>query len=345
MVALARQKEIPVGNRSDFPRDCGTIEAHMRAPLVLFALLVCTALTPAFAFGQDENSQSTPPAPIPAPIVYRNTQYGFCFRLPVDWKGYRIITSEWSGWSPNTGKMMHGSQLVIRNPAWTEDDPYQDIPIMVFTQAQWREKEKHGLITSAFGADWPPFGRNAGYVFKQPDRWIGYADVRGMKEVEDLMMTHPFQAPCGPIVYRNTEYGFCFLLPSDWKGYKVIAQKWEGAPADDTKGELIEGQEILLRNPNWTSDAVWQDIPIMIFSRAQWKLVQTGKYAFSAGPDKPGALGINSRYVFALPPRWLPTRPSEYSGIAGVEQVLWMMSRNPFRAPCSGTSRRGQTQP
>lgn len=67
---------------------------------------------------------------------------------------------------------------------------------MVFTRAQWRVKQKYGVITSTFGADWSPFGSNAEYVFKQPDRWIGYTDEKGWREVQDLIMTDPFQAPC-----------------------------------------------------------------------------------------------------------------------------------------------------
>ncbi|MGD0480462.1 MAG: hypothetical protein ABSA42_09860 [Terracidiphilus sp.] len=168
----------------------------MKSHSVLAILLACAAITPAMARAQNSSPQSTGPAPLPTPIVYHNTQYGFCFLLPADWKGYTIVAGKWSGTLLNTGKMMHGPQLIIRHPAWTEDDPYQDIPIMVFTQAQWREKEEHGLIASTFGADWGPFGSNARYVFKQPDRWVGYTDDKGWREVEDLMMTHPFQAPC-----------------------------------------------------------------------------------------------------------------------------------------------------
>ena len=168
----------------------------MKSHSVLAILLACAAITPAMARAQNSSPQSTGPAPLPTPIVYHNTQYGFCFLLPADWKGYTIVAGKWSGTLLNTGKMMHGPQLIIRHPAWTEDDPYQDIPIMIFTQDQWRDKEAHGLITSTFGADWGTFGSNAKYVFKQPDRWVGYTDDKGWREVEDLMMTHPFQAPC-----------------------------------------------------------------------------------------------------------------------------------------------------
>jgi len=170
----------------------------MKSRPILCYLVASAALVPALAVEQDADERSSAPVPIPTPIVYRNTQYGFCFRLPADWKGYTIKTNEWSGWSgpPDTGKMMHGPRLVIRHPAWTDDDPYQDIPIMVLTRAQWREKEEYGLIASPYGVDWGPFGSNARYVFKQPDRWLGYTELKGWREVADLMMSHPFQAPC-----------------------------------------------------------------------------------------------------------------------------------------------------
>jgi hypothetical protein len=170
----------------------------MNAHSVLALLIACAAISPA-AQAQDSESQNAVQTPIPTPIVYRNTQYGFCFRLPADWKGYSITVRKWSGGILSTGdppKIMQGPLIVIRHPAWTEDDPYQDIPIMVFTRAQWRVKQKYGVITSASGVDWGTFGSNTIYVFKQPDRWVGYTDDKGWREVEDLMMTDPFQAPC-----------------------------------------------------------------------------------------------------------------------------------------------------
>jgi hypothetical protein len=172
----------------------------MKSHSVLAILLACAAIAPVLVHPQDSIPQSTAAAPIPTPIVYHNTQFGFCFRLPADWRGYSIVTRKWSGGILSTGdppKTMQGPLILIRHPEWTEDEPYQDIPIMVFTRAQWRVKQKYGVITSTFGADWGPFGSNAEYVFKQPDRWIGYTDEKGWREVQDLMMTHPFQAPCG----------------------------------------------------------------------------------------------------------------------------------------------------
>ena len=93
--------------------------------------------------------------------------------------------------------MMYGPSITIRNPAWKEDDRWQDIPIFVFTRAQWRVEEKNGVILSAAGVKVGAMGQNSAYVFTQPPRWVGYADATGSREVMDLMTTHPFQAPCG----------------------------------------------------------------------------------------------------------------------------------------------------
>ena len=87
-----------------------------------------------------------------------------------------------------------------------------------------------------------------------------------------------------PLVYRNTEYGFCFRLPANWKGYTTIWEKWEGTPLDDTKGKPLEGPKLRIRHPNWTKDAPHEDIPIMIFTLAQWKLAESDDYSFSAAP-------------------------------------------------------------
>lgn len=172
-------------------------EPHMICRPVLFILLVYAAMALVVAPAQDTNSQNAGTAPIPTPIVYRNKHYDFCFRLPADWKGYSVIEDEWSGWSAGEGgKTFNLPELLIRHPSWTQNDPYQDIPIVIFTQAQWRDKEKYGLNMGATGVEPGPFGSNTKFVFEQLPRWVGYEQLRGMKEVQDLMATHPFQTPC-----------------------------------------------------------------------------------------------------------------------------------------------------
>ncbi|MFC6604544.1 PsbP-related protein [Ectobacillus funiculus] len=72
-------------------------------------------------------------------IVYKNTQYGFSFNLPASWSGYSIITSQWEGIGGSNGSTVveTGPIISIRDPKWTEKNPRQDIPIMVFTLNQW----------------------------------------------------------------------------------------------------------------------------------------------------------------------------------------------------------------
>ena len=149
------------------------------------------------ALAQDASPQNPAPAPIPAPIIYHNMQYGFCFLLPADWKGYKIITEKWSGTVLDTGQKEGGPELLIRNPKWTEADPWQDIPMMVFTPSQWKFVEADNLAVSAAPIGPAELGRNKSHVFALPPRWIGFADAQGQDEVQTLMNQNPFEVPCG----------------------------------------------------------------------------------------------------------------------------------------------------
>jgi hypothetical protein len=160
-------------------------------------LLVCAAIAPALAHAQDSSPQGTVPVPIPTPIVYHNSQYGFCFLLPADWKGYTIVAGKWSGTVLDTGQKESGPQLLIRNPKWTKADPWQDIPIMIFTPSQWKIVAAENMAVSAAPIGPAELGQNKGYVFALPPRWIGFTDAKGTDEVQTLMNQNPFQAPCG----------------------------------------------------------------------------------------------------------------------------------------------------
>ena len=168
-----------------------------------FAVLFACALAPAVASVQGANAQTSTPAPIPTPIVYHNTQYGFCFLLPADWKGYTIVTEKWHGTmldGPNAGKQTEsGPQLLIRNPRWTEADPWQDIPIMVFTPRQWKLA---GGVNAEMAVSAAPIGPaelagNKHFVFALPPRWIGFTDAKGQDEVQSLIDQRSLEAPCG----------------------------------------------------------------------------------------------------------------------------------------------------
>jgi hypothetical protein len=172
-------------------------EPLMKSNLVPVFLLACAAMTPTAGFAQDANSPSTASAAIPTPIVYHNTQYGFCFLLPADWKSYTIVTQNWSGIVLDSQKKESGPQLLIRNPKWTEANPWQDIPIMIFTPSQWKIVAAENLAVSAAPIGPSLLGENKSYVFALPPRWIGFSDAQGQDEVQTLMNQNPFQAQCG----------------------------------------------------------------------------------------------------------------------------------------------------
>ncbi len=162
--------------------------------------MVCSALAAGRWRAQTAQEQSSKPSALSTPLVYRNTQYGFCFRLPADWKGYTIVTQQWRGTllSGNAqGPHEGGPQLLIRNPNWTEGDPWQDIPIMIFTPSQWKLVDSDDMAVSAAPIGPAELGRNDKYVFALPPRWIGFYDVKGIDEVQTLMGRNPFESPCG----------------------------------------------------------------------------------------------------------------------------------------------------
>lgn len=83
--------------------------------------------------------QGTPSSTsVPTIIEYQNTEYGFSFSLPVSWKGYSIINDIWRGYDNGNSEITveQGPIISIRHPLWTSENPYQDIPIMIFTLVQ-----------------------------------------------------------------------------------------------------------------------------------------------------------------------------------------------------------------
>jgi len=120
------------------------------------------------------------------------------------------------------------------------------------------------------------------------------------------------------VVYNNSQYGFSFSLPASWKGYSIVTDKWDGR--DTKSGKVTEtGPLYSIRHPQWTSAKPRQDIPIMVFTIAQWKLVLQETLAVSAAPIGPSELGRNSNYVFALPARYNFAYPLGYKE---VDQIL-----------------------
>ena len=126
------------------------------------------------------------------------------------------------------------------------------------------------------------------------------------------------------IEYRNKEYGFCFTLPESWRGYSIVRSDWQGSVNGEHGDQVVtKGPIVSIRNPAWHTDESHQDIPIMIFTRAQWRSL--GKFYVSAAPFPPSELGRNSKYVFALPARY------NYGFLTGWEEVDQILSGKPLR--------------
>jgi len=104
-----------------------------------------------------------------------------------------VLTARWYG---DGNGDESGPRLTLRNPRWSEEKPYQDIPILVFTPAQWRAVDSGEFNVSAAPYGPSELGRNRNYVFALPPRYTGFEDVDGMEEVQQLLGQKPFQAPC-----------------------------------------------------------------------------------------------------------------------------------------------------
>ncbi len=120
------------------------------------------------------------------------------------------------------------------------------------------------------------------------------------------------------IIYKNTEYGFSFSLPKSWQGHSIITETWEGFAVEGSQGDDQSGPQISIRHPQWTSENQRQDIPIMIFTLAQWDSLQREQFHIGAAPMGPGEIGRNTRYVFALPARYNYAFPSGYEEVENI---------------------------
>lgn len=127
-------------------------------------------------------------------VTYNNSDYGFTFSLPSDWKGYSIVKSAWNGYSQTKATTETGVTLIIRNPKWTSGHHYEDIPIMIFTTSQWNSYLAEDFHTSAAPFNASELAHNNRYVFALPPRW-DYDFSQGYQEAENILSTkplHPF---------------------------------------------------------------------------------------------------------------------------------------------------------
>jgi len=132
------------------------------------------------------------------------------------------------------------------------------------------------------------------------------------------------------IEYQNDQYGFSFSLPESWKGYSIVTDKWNGTAQTDTgpTGDttVMQGPLIFIRNPAWTAQKPYQDIPVMVFTLSQWDSLLRGTFLVSPAPGYPSRIGFNANYVFAIPQRY------NYAFPIGYEEVEKILQNNPLRA-------------
>jgi hypothetical protein len=109
-----------------------------------------------------------------------------------------------------------------------------------------------------------------------------------------------------------------------------VTDRWQGH-ADDPSGSGTEqqGPIISIRHPKWTSANPRQDIPIMVFTRAQWSAIQKEELLVGAGPVGPMELSHNRTYVFALPARF-------YDSVFPTDEVGQILSGKPLQGDCPG---------
>ena len=85
-----------------------------------------------------------------------------------------------------------GPTLVLRHPQWTAGEPYQDIPIFVFTRRQW--ETHHQEPVGAGGID-EELAHNSKYVFAISSRYNADDSVKGWKETSDAVERNRCERP------------------------------------------------------------------------------------------------------------------------------------------------------
>lgn len=127
--------------------------------------------------------------------------------------------------------------------------------------------------------------------------------------------------------YKNSKYGFTFLLPVSWKGCQIVEEAWGGYARTERGDEASEsGPAIRIVNPRSKTSDQYQDISIMVFTHKQWQALQDDKFFVSPAPIGPGELGRNAKYVFAIPPRMI--NPD----LEGAEEIVNIMKASPLHA-------------
>ena len=137
---------------------------------------VDTTIPPTPTTGKVNNQ----PATSSNSLIYKNDKYGFSMTLPADFMGYKVIESA----------IPYGHSVIIRNPLWSNDNKYMDIPVLIYdvkTYNAWIANNFEGYPTAApIGPT--ERGRNTNFVFATAPRY-NFSYATGFEEVEKSILT------------------------------------------------------------------------------------------------------------------------------------------------------------
>ncbi len=219
---------------------------------------------------------------------------------------------------------------------WINQYPERFYPIVVvgYNNALYAMREKLNMLIHGPRVDWSKQNLEPGFsvwMNKSQDNGDTSATLKGYNEpvtINNILeVSNELWNECfSTLEYKNTQYGFTFSLPLTWDGYTIVEEKWDGYAITGNSDVIETGPKLLIRHPKWTVENSRQDIPIMVFTIAQWNKLEKEEFAVSAAPIGPMELGRNSKYVFALPPRY------NFAFQTGWEEVDEIMQTNPLKA-------------
>jgi hypothetical protein len=159
------------GHRRYIAEACSTSMQKLLFASTIAALLTCGC-----------GHVNVPPGSSGAHVVYHNEQFDLTFSLPASWQGYSVLVQQWEGHAaPECGPM-----IILRHPLWKTSDPYQDIPILVFTSSQWEANRGAGLCIGAGGLEYE-IGHNRKYAFAISSRFNADDSVKEWREATDAV--------------------------------------------------------------------------------------------------------------------------------------------------------------
>lgn len=127
------------------------------------------------------------------PVRHHLDQYNLTFCLPASWRGYSVSVQQLEDvrYSLAEDRQVVVGQtpmITLRHPQWRAHAPYQDIPIVVFTRAQWDALHQGELWPSLFaGGVMMELWHSQGFVFAISSRFNANDEVRGWKEVTEIV--------------------------------------------------------------------------------------------------------------------------------------------------------------